>query len=222
MTGLDDQLPSIRRMWTYRCFVWGIRLILAGMLLLLASACGVDSAGPWGSAVALAGVALSVPLRIQAYTKIDIPYVSLFQHALHDALGDKSGERFTIRFPVKNPAVVRAVERMTPEPQITSPQETLMALRRSRSYRASVWGYRLMMLSVLLCCGGFIGVESQASGDSPPPPWLVWLVTMPIFGFLAGMALTIPLSWQASTRLRIAPGQITLRALKDAFNPTFF
>jgi hypothetical protein len=221
MTGFDDQLQAIRRIWTYRLFVWGIRLIIAGMLLLVVYACGVEAVGSWGSTVALAGVALSVPFRIQAYTKIDLPYMPLFRQALHDALGDRSGQRWVIRLPVKNPAVLRAVERMNAEPA-DSPQETLTALRRSRSYRASVWGYRMMMVSVLLCCGGFIGLEGQASGDSRPPDWLVSLTIMPIFTFLAGMVLTFPMTWQASTRLRIAPGRITLRALKDAFNPTFY
>jgi hypothetical protein len=222
MSRFDNQLQSIRRMWTYRFFVWGIRLIIAGVLLLVVSACGADAIGPWGSAIALAGVALSVPFRIQAHTKLDIPYMSLFRQALHEALGDTSGQRFMIRIPVKKPAVLRAVERMNAEPPVTSPEETLTALRRSRSYRASVWGYRLMMLSVLLWWGGCIGVEAQTSGDRRPPEWLVSLATMPIFAFLVGMVLTLPMSWQASTRLRIAAGRIILQALKDAFNPTFF
>ncbi len=222
MTGFDDQLQSIRHIWTYRLFVWGIRLIIAGVLLLLASACGIDALGVWGSAVALAGVALSVPFRLHAYTKIDIPYRRLLRQALHDALGDRSGQRWVIHIPVKNPAILRAVERMNAEPPATSPEQTLIALRRSRSYRASVWGYRLMMLSVVLCCIGVIGLETQMSGDSRPPGWLVSLATMPIFGFLAGMVLTMPMSLRASSRLRIAAGRIALRALKDAFNPTFY
>jgi hypothetical protein len=222
MTGFDDELQSIRRIWTYRLFVWGIRLVITGMVLLVVGACGVEALGPWGSAVAVSGVALSVPFRIRAYTKIDIPYMRLFQQALHDALGDRSGERFVIRIPVKNPAVLRAVERMNTAPPATSPEETLIALRRTRSYRASVWGYRLMILSGLACCGGVIGLETQMPGDSQPPEWLVSLTTMPIFTFLAGMVLTFPMNFQASTRLRVAAGRITLRALKDAFNPTFY
>lgn len=200
-------------MWTFRSFVWGLRFMMIGLLLAIPTfAFRWEPLVPWLVMLIGGGLLLGIPFRVWAYWKLDIPYTTLFAQAIHDAIPPQLRNRTVIRFQIRSPTAARIAHRISAAHQVerdpaTSVEERLHATRKGWPYRASVWGYRIMLVSLLLFCGGNV-----LSGVP------VGLVAWPVLTFLAGFFMTLPMQWVAQLKLRVPRGQVMLQVLRDTFN----
>jgi hypothetical protein len=215
---IDDQLSQIRRMWTYRAFVWAWRLVFLAVLLFLPACLWPDPLLRVVAALVAGGLILSIPFRVVAFWKIDVPFMVLLRQATDEAIPPLLRKATTIQIPVRSPKVIRTLQAIQPvqEPPASTSDERLRALRRAWPYRTAVWGYRLMFVSVLGCCGGMITLEATELGAP------TWLVIWPIITLMVGLVLTTPLRFATEFRVHLPRGRIALRAFKDTFNPTFY